>query len=111
MLPICPWSARAPDPLAHLPPPPPIAVQDQVTLVAVTIVAVVAVAVVKCSALAALVAVQKQRKKLFQTHMHRRGRGILACLGARRVGSLVGVVDGAGFTGEGGFPGSDVYVL
>ena len=40
-----------------------------------------------------------------------RGRGILMCLVARRVGSLVGVVDGAGFTGEGEFPGSEAYLL
>ena len=58
--------------------------------------------VFKGSALAALVAVQKG-KTLVQTHMRRQGRGIFACLGARRVGSLVGVVDGAGFTGRGIF--------
>jgi hypothetical protein len=43
--------------------------------------------------------------------MHRRGRGILVYLGARRAGSLGGVVDGAGFTGEGEFPGSEAYLL
>jgi hypothetical protein len=40
-----------------------------------------------------------------------RVRGIFACLGSRRVGSLVGVVDGAGYTGEGDFPGSEAYLL